>query len=75
MGKSHESLKLETRTNHGLNEVFGTEDNIGSLILLSVSIVWSCFSCALAHIKGLMVSRDHFPAFSKLTVTFSLIID
>ena len=58
----------ETRTSHGLNEVFGTEDNIGSLILLTLSIIWSCFSCALSHIKGLMVSRDHFPAFSKLVV-------
>ena len=66
----------ETRTNHGLNVVFGTEENISSfkLALLALSIMWSCVSCSLSHLKGLMVHRDHFPALSKLVAgLFALI--
>ena len=66
----------ETRTNHGLNVVFGTEENTSSfkLALLALSIMWSCVSCSLSHLKGLMVHRDHFPALSKLVAgLFALI--
>ena len=57
----------ETRTNEAFNVVFNDDLAKWTIVVsLMLSTMWSFVSCSLAHIKGLMVRRDHFPAVPKL---------
>ena len=65
----------ETRTNEGFNVIFEDDVTQWTIILyLILSNTWGFISCTLAHIKGLSISRDHLPSFSKMIAAVGTMI-
>ena len=69
------NLSSETRTSEAFSVIF--KDDLARwniVVLLVLSTTWSFFSCSLAHSKGLMARRDHFPMESKLIAILNSLV-
>ena len=69
------NLSSETRTSDAFNMIFNDDlARWNVVVLLVLSTTWSFFSCSLAHSKGLMARRDHFPMKSKLIAVLNSLV-